>query len=258
LGQTGREYSAKDFFPDGKVAQLAEAARDGDVARVKLLVSNGTKPNARGYDGITPLIYAMSGKTLKGFRRLLELGADPNLRMTGGKSVMAIAANRVDSPEALKLAIAFGGDPNLRTGVRAVYGDCSPTPIFDAVNSRKLENLRILIKAGANLEARNSFDHTPLLDAACICYYDVVLFLLEAGADFHAKSESGETVGYYMLASRPRGPSAEAKEPWHQCMDFLRKRGVSFAEEKARVEAMESGLAPQSRIPGNRSRPGEQ
>ena len=66
------------------------------------------------------------------------------------------------------------------------------------------KTLRILLKAGADLEARNSAGWTPLMEAASQCAYDVMYLLLEAGADFRAKDENGYPVSSFLL----RTPSA--------------------------------------------------
>ena len=233
-GRKGRgcDYHATQFFADRKVAELAEAARDGNLARVNELAAEGVKKNAKGYEGITPLIYAMSGETPKGFRRLLELGADPNEQTEGGESAVDFAAFRQD-PEALKLSLAFGGNPNLRrhakpgpkldrNGIAIEYVDSSPMPIFVAVLGRRPKNVRILIKAGADINARDTGGQTPLMAADASRCYDVMYMLLEAGADFRAKDKLGHPVSYYMLRYPPRGSNKEMAESRERCMEFMR------------------------------------
>jgi ankyrin repeat protein len=243
----GPQYHATQFFADTKVAELAEAARDGNLARVDKLVAEGVKLNTKGYEGFTPLIYAMSGETLKGFRRLLERGADPNQQTEGGDSAIYYAAFRQD-PEALKLSLAFGGNPNLRchpkpgpkfdpNGIAIEYLDSRPTPIFVAVLVRSPENARILIKAGADINARDTtFGQTPLFDANNSSCYDVMYVLLEAGADFRAKDNLGHTVSYYMGRYPPRGPNKELAKAREPCVEFMRKR-----EEKDKEAAKAPG-----------------
>ena len=246
------QYHAAQFFADRKVAELAEAARDGDLARVDKLVAEGVKLNTKGYEGFTPLIYAMSGATLKGFRRLLERGADPNQQTERGNSAIYYAAFRQD-PEALKLSLAFGGNANLRShpkpgpkldpnGISIEYDDFSPTPIFAAILGRRPENVRILIKAGADINARDTGGGTPLVAADRTCCYDVMYVLLEAGADFRAKDKLGHTVLYYMRHYPLHGPNKELAKAREPCLEFMRKH-----EDKAMGAEK-----------GNRSRPGEQ
>jgi ankyrin repeat protein len=245
---TGRKYNAKEVFADPKVAELAEAARDGEVERVNELVAQGAKPNAKGKEGFTPLMYAMSGKSVNGFKRLLELGGDPNLQTERGESVMSFAAHRQES-ECLKLALKHGGNPNLRSRPAAKSNFDStppfivvvfdPTPIFDAVGSRNVENARILIKAGADINARTangdvSLDgQTPLHEAALLGSFDVMYVLLEAGADFRVKDKLGFPLSFYILGYRG-GPNSEVARSREKCMEFMRKHGVDFDEERVK------------------------
>ncbi len=140
-------YHATDFFADTKVAELAEAARDGRLDRVDAMAAEGVKVNARGPKGLTPLIYSMSGKTLSGFERLLERGADPNLDMEDGESAVSIAAQRSRS-EALKIVLARGGNPKLRIRLGPPRPEAWYTPIHAAVWMYQSENVSMLIKAG--------------------------------------------------------------------------------------------------------------
>ena len=101
---------------------------------------------------------------------------------------MSWAAHRQDS-QFLTMALAHGGDPNLRSHPAARYNiNLTPTPIYHAIRGRNPENVRILLKAGADLEARNSAGWTPLMEAASQCAYDVMYLLLEAGAHFRVRT----------------------------------------------------------------------
>jgi ankyrin repeat protein len=218
VGRTAQEYRAGDFFAERNAVELAEAAQMGRLACVSELVAGGANPNARGYHGITPLIYAMSGISLKGFRRLLELGADPNLQMENGDSVMTLSAERRD-PEALKLALAFGGNPNLRRSFKPVhYLDFSPTPLFVTLHYNRLENARILIKAGADVNGRTFDGGTALMEAAIQDRYDMMYVLLEAGADPRARNNNGVTASYHLIDCNLSNQSAETVKWRQRCM----------------------------------------
>jgi uncharacterized protein len=234
--ESGRKYYASDFFSDAKVAELAEAARDGNVELVDALVSERVDVNSNGKKDLNVLIYSMSGKNLKGFKRLLEHGANPNQQTDSGDSVMHHAAARKDT-EALELSLAHGGNPNLRD---TSSGTFDPTPVFCAVRGYSVENARILIKAGADLNAKDKDGDTLLMCAAMIQSYDVMYLLLEAGADFRAKNSLGYTVTNELLdngvivdeAFAGRVDRKKLPESKQKCMDFLRKKGVDFEQEK--------------------------
>ncbi len=231
---------ARRLFSDPKVAELAAAAAEGDLQRVDALVAEGADVNARGQEGLTPLLYAMSGKDVKGFQRLLERGADPNKQMDDGESAMSIAAGSMavgpgDSERLkvfLKMLLAHGGDPNLRVLPRAPRSAnlriSWPTLIYHPPSH---ENARILIKAGADVDARNDSRDTPMIHAAGFERFDVVYALLAAGADFRLENLWGTTLGLRILDSA-LDPMSEAEKWRRKCMEFMEKRGVDFQREK--------------------------
>ena len=232
LRPSRRTYRAQDYFADPKAAELAEAARDGDCQRIDAMIAQGVNVNARGKDGWTLLMYSMSGGNTRGFQRLLERGADPNLHTDTGDSAVHFAAHRL-TPDFLVIVLAHGGDPNLPFKPKRPLKTFSPTPIYDAISSRNPENARILIKAGADVNARTSCGWTPLMIAATIHSFDVMLVLLEAVADLRAKDENGYPVSEYICPAYdsidPMSPVAAARR---RCIDFMEKRGVDLAKEK--------------------------
>ncbi len=249
-GRTVQGYCAGDFFAERSVAGLAEAAQTGHLARVSELVAGAANPNARGYQGATPLIYAMSGISLKGFRRLLELGADPNLQMDNGDSVMTLSVLRRD-PEALKLALAFGGNPNLRRSFKRGPSWVSGyTPLLATVGHNRLEHARILIKAGADVNGRTADGSTVLMEAAILEQYEMMYLLLEAGADPRARNSTGVAASYYLIDRAMIGASTETLKRLQRCMDFMARNGVDFEKEKARYAEVHRGA---SAAPGSRS-----
>lgn len=221
--------SGNGVFDDSMVAELAEAAKKGDVKKVKLLVSKGIDVNARGKDDCTPLIYSLTGANLKGAEQLLELGADPNMQTKVGDSAMSLAANRPDS-EALKLMLKHGGEVNLWTDYR---DNSKPAPIFNAISSRCPENVRILIEAGANLNMRDHEGWTPLMFAAVLDSYNMMYVLLEAGADLQMKDPMGYTVTWYILDANIN-PKSEVFQARKKCMDFMEKKGINWEQEKVK------------------------
>ena len=58
------------------------------------------------------------------------------------------------------LITEFGIDPNLRDSVLR-------TPIFYAASKDKADIVKYLISSGADVNARNSGNETPLMKAAC-------------------------------------------------------------------------------------------
>jgi ankyrin repeat protein len=73
----GPSISAYEFFPDSSAAALAEAAAEGDTARIRSLIAAGADPNARGRDQTTVAQWALLNQSALGLAALLTGGADP-------------------------------------------------------------------------------------------------------------------------------------------------------------------------------------
>jgi len=145
--------SLKTMFPDPRMRALAKAAGQGRVKKVEHLVAEGVDVNSRGTQGVTPLFWAM--RDFDGFKKLLELGADPNVVYGDGNSVMHAAVNQKDL-RILKAALQTGGNPNL------VGGDSvRETPIFWAA-SVGFDVVDLLLEHGADINAG-----TPILTLHC-------------------------------------------------------------------------------------------
>ena len=68
----------------------------------------------------------------------------------------------------------------------AVDGD---NALHWAVSQNDLAAARLLIEAGINIDQHGDLGHTPLHDACAFGHRDMVLLLIESGADVHARTE---------------------------------------------------------------------
>ncbi|MFE4924304.1 ankyrin repeat domain-containing protein [Streptomyces sp. NPDC056661] len=120
--------------------------------------------------------------------RLLAAGADPN-------AVPALhhAACR-DSPLVLDRLLAGGGEVNLPNFLQR-------TPLHEAAEFQRIDNLRLLLQHGADLNALDEHGHTPLCEAVQRRFHrdetrpgemvlNTVELLLRAGADPNADCDS--------------------------------------------------------------------
>jgi ankyrin repeat protein len=131
----------------------------------------------------------------------------------------------------LKILLAHGGNPNLLSRPAPPFTTYDVSPLYDAVRGRNPENARILIKAGADLNVRNSAGWTPLMEAAIHRSYEVMYVLLEAGADFRLTDSFGYSVTYYLLDVK-LDPKSDVFKARQKCMKFLEAKGVDFEKEK--------------------------
>jgi ankyrin repeat protein len=108
---SGVEARSGDGF-----SPLHFAAFFGQAEAVALLVARGAELDAHGTGWMTgtPLHSAASGRHLEAARRLLDAGADPNLRQSQGFTALHAAAEHGDAA-LVRLLLAHGADPTTRT-----------------------------------------------------------------------------------------------------------------------------------------------
>lgn len=158
-----------------------DAVRADDAAKVAKYAQAGGDLNIQKWNGTTPLFVALSEEKRQSYEKLLELGADPNIIAKDGRVVVNYAAAEED-PFWLRLALEHGGDPNLLNVGASPHR--KSTPLFFAIGTGSLENVKLLVKHGANLDAPDEFGTTPLVEALQCGRFDVVYCLLKEGADY--------------------------------------------------------------------------
>ena len=141
----------------------------------KLLVDTGRCDiEKRGAHGETPLLSSALHCSVDVVRYLLSAGADPSASDSMG-SVLHHAPLGPDAPRVVELLLSLQ-DPKM--DVNAV-GDGGCTPLHYA---RHPETARLLVNAGATVDAQDRLGRTPLLSA---CFgkngESVVRFLVEEG-----------------------------------------------------------------------------
>lgn len=228
--------TVSDMFPGNPQAQaLAKAAEKGDIATMDKLVAAGANPNATGEYGVTVPAWVILHPNKEGFRRLLELGADPNKiwrREDPGfdKSLMHFVVRETPNIgiEYLTMAIETGnGDPNLRVGKYK-----SP-PMEEALCPVCIPAFATLLKAGGDMYYIDWFGRTYAMSAATQNNFKLVLFLLENGVDYTQKDNRGYDIASSLQVKFKRFQAHKSPQErdymWFwRCIDFLEKRGATF------------------------------
>lgn len=169
------------------------AAEEGHALCVSELLQGGANHNAWDYDGDTPLFLAAKEDMVDTFEELVAAGADLHARnQLLGMSVLDRAAHNRSMGVVRSI---------LRHGVDITETDSDGiTALHRAAdgNLQSLDNsgtVRILLKAGADIEAKTNASSTPL-DCAVNGQYassDTILALLEGGAAVNARLALGKT-----------------------------------------------------------------
>lgn len=188
LIEAGLKVTSDDMvaheFRTSSVAEvaLAEAARDGDLARVQELLDMGTNPDRPISHGS-----ALAHATNQGHAEVIELliARDADIEGGNGLSPLTCAAWK-GRDELVRLLIERGANIEANTGG-------SGTALFQASAEGHLSTVRLLLDLGAAVDAKTENRATPLLVAVSNSRLDVVIQLISAGADLNCTDRSGDT-----------------------------------------------------------------
>jgi hypothetical protein len=140
-------------------------------------------------DPESKLVVAARAKDLAEVRKLLDAGVSANAReIVEGEGRSAVYhAAGVGATDVVKLLIAKGANVNEAIGGR-------PTPLMAAAVNGHVDVVVALLDAGANIDAREmQTGATALTDAARNGHLEVVRILVKHGADVTATLKDGNT-----------------------------------------------------------------
>ncbi|MBS1875781.1 MAG: ankyrin repeat domain-containing protein [Acidobacteria bacterium] len=164
----GHPITATDS--DG-VSLLQWAVYYGDVSAIRHLLAHGARLEDLGDN------FDLNGAVFHGHWRLceflIEQGADPNVTLPDTRESPLHAAlcttERVRHNRVMEVLLAHGADPNVATLAGAETGgfmrDCrtrGETPLHRAAAFGDEEAIRMLVAAGARLDARDANGDSPL------------------------------------------------------------------------------------------------
>jgi hypothetical protein len=142
------------------VTTLIGAARNGDVEAIHALAKAGADLGERGgVNGWTPLMHAIHKNRKTALAALLEDGADPNERSSGGSTPLMMAAG-YGYADMVRLLLAHGADPRMvdAHGDSALTLAISGVPDIDkfTLGSCQGATVKALLDAAPDLKVRPS------------------------------------------------------------------------------------------------------
>ncbi|ELR11169.1 ankyrin 2,3/unc44, putative [Acanthamoeba castellanii str. Neff] len=208
---------------DTKVAPIHWASRYGKISMLDLLVKNGANVNAVDINNVTPLYIACNYNKEEAVDYLLQKGADPNCISKDGATPLFIACQN-GFTEIVSHLLKKGVEVNARDsqGVSPLYvaaqnghGDIV-TMLLEAnaaVNASRKDGVSPLHIAAQNghrhvcqllmanphgekaeVNARDQkLGMTPVFSASETGHGDIVMSLIDQGADIHLAREDGVT-----------------------------------------------------------------
>ena len=245
------EYLASDYriFKDTPVWDLAKAVRDADTAEITYLVQEKKIPIdfQDSIYGKSLLSLAVYHNNLKSVKKLLELGADPNLyedtiNQPGTNPVIdACFFNEEISIEILKLLLDYGGNPNSVTkGVNKNGNIVHPlrnSAMEEAASFGEIEKIKVLMDYGAdiNFTPDRDYDTDPLKESLLTEHMNIALFLLEHGAKYDKEylnpfTKNKENI-LYILRKIDLPLDSEEYKFKLKIIDFLKEKGLDYYKE---------------------------
>ena len=193
--------------PSGDTA-LMMAARTGKTDAVRVLVEAGAGVNAReSWGGTTPLMWAASEGHGDAAKLLIASGADVNAR-----SHYVAAANGRGFEG--RTPIASRTDPSV-----AEFASGWLTPLMLAAREGDVELARILLDAGADINAVAGDGKTALATAIFNGNYDVASFLVDRKADVNLADAQRFTPLFFAVDRR--NMETAPNFPWMVTQDPL-------------------------------------
>ena len=204
--------------------EFFKAVRNNDLAEVKQILTDKSAVNKADSRATTPLHYAAAFGSLESVKLLLEAGADVNVRNAADATPLVLAA---PSPQKVAALLAKGADPKLATKAgRTALLVAAATPsaaesvkmlldagadvnaldqrggsaLMEATNAGRADVARLLIERGAKVDIVDGRGSTPLMEAIVAADLDLVKFYLGKGANVNAASTFGGMVKHGPIA----------------------------------------------------------
>jgi ankyrin repeat protein len=179
------------------VRVLTLAVRSGTLAQIEFLLEAGADASYQDENGYNVLIYAMNARSRgkgESLLPLLELllahGAPVNGESDWGESALSISSHNARF-DVVKRLLQAGADGDVL--------EWTPLMFFIALGDTA--TVEQLLRAGANLEARDGWERTPFLLSLETGDVEKAKLLLEAGSDLNQRSRCGKTALMHAIES---------------------------------------------------------
>ena len=172
-----------------RTEMLFKAIGDNDVEMVKQCIKGGANVNAEkefGYrdEPYTPLIYAIQNENTEIVELLIKAKADVNHKDPSHEFSPVVWALRSEKSDFRKNMIEILAKNKSDVNSGLFYAARWPV---------STEDLNLLVKLGAKINAKDEDGWTPLMYAASVCVDQYIISLVNLGADVNARNNDGDT-----------------------------------------------------------------
>src|SRR5438105_358286 len=242
LIKAGATVNAKN---DYGATPMSEAALSGNVKIMEKLLVAGADVESANADGQTALMIISRTSNVDGVRLLLKHGAKVNAVEKWREQTALMWAAAEKQPATVKELVAHGADVNARSNVnnfdrqvtaepRAIYRPAGGlTALHFAAREGCGECARALAEAGADLDASDPDNVSPLLTSILNGHFDLAAFLINKGANVNKWDWWGQSPLYAAVdlntlphGGRPDRPSLDETTSL-QVIELLLDKGAN-------------------------------
>ncbi|KAG7393615.1 Ankyrin repeat and death domain-containing protein 1B [Phytophthora pseudosyringae] len=188
------------FVPvSGKGSPLHAAVHNGQLGMVNYLIMKGADANLCNLKGRRPLhVVKQSIDMALIIQSLIDAGADIDATEKHGLTPLMFMCSRT-SLEGSATLLALGAD------VHRVAWSNGFSALEFAVKSERTELVELCLSKGAKPNAPTLDGNTSLHLAAALAHADIILRLVQSGANPNVQNRYGQTPATVLLASAPGG-----------------------------------------------------
>ena len=184
---------------------MGEAARRGDAAVLKVLLEAGADAESPNAEGQTALMSVARTGNVEAAKLLLRHGAKIDAREQWGGQTALMWAAAQNQPAMIRFLTSRGAEVDAHSTVRdwprRMTAEERPkdlnrgglTGLMFAAREGRVEAVRALLDAGADVNYADPDGSTPLLVALMNGHWDVAKLLIESGADVNTWDWWGQT-----------------------------------------------------------------
>uniref|UniRef100_H3GYJ1 Protein kinase domain-containing protein n=1 Tax=Phytophthora ramorum TaxID=164328 RepID=H3GYJ1_PHYRM len=165
---------------------LINAAKEGDIEKIKSLARDGADVEANCWMGKTVLVWAACCGHLDVVRYLVQHGGNREAKDNKGMTVLMWAA-RHGHLGVVCFLVEHGCN-------REAKDNKGKTVLMWSARHGQLGVVVYLVQHGCNREAKDDEGKTVLIWSACYGHLDVVVYLVQHGSNREAKDNKGMTV----------------------------------------------------------------
>ncbi len=192
LLQVGVDHNARDDYGE---TPLMLAAQKDKVDTFEELVAAGAGLDARDERGLNVLDHAARHRSMGVVRSILRHGVDITATNDNGWTALHHAASCrfhwEDNSGTVRILLKAGADIEAKT----TRGSITPLDLAVSTRETSCNTILALLEGGAAVNVRRAFGQTPLHGACNCSHADAVELLLRWGADETLTDEDGQTAG---------------------------------------------------------------